>query len=161
VDTPIADLSFRPTATDDLDAQMRRFPVLNAPAFRGSALCDAVRDLSGTPVDYQERMLRFACDALDIGCNTVRSSSLGLSAALRGQDRIIATVRALGGSAYLNSPGGTGLYSSTDFESQGIELRFLPPWHGDFASLLQRLPAEPAMQIAQDIRGQCAVAPAA
>ena len=156
VDTAIADLAFRPSAKQDLDAQTRRFPVLSSAGFQASPLCDVLRDLSGTPVDYLERTMRFTCDALGIAFNSVRSSSLALSSTLRGQDRIIAIVKALGGSSYLNSPGGTALYSSTDFETQGIELRFLPSWQGDFASVLQRLPVEPPAQIARDIRSQCA-----
>ena len=156
----IADLHFREGAQADFDAQSRRFPALQSPAFSEGGLREALRDFAGTPVDYLERTLRLACASLGVACRTVRSSSLAIPEALRAQDRIIAIVKALGGTGYVNSPGGTALYSAAEFASHGIELRFLPEWRGDFASVLQRLCTEPRERIAQDIFEQCATEPA-
>ena len=159
-DVRIGDLRFRDGALEDFDAQSRRFPALASPTFADSGLREVLRDFSGTPVDYLERTLRFACASLGIDCRTMRSSSLAIPEALRAQDRILAIVKALGGTAYVNSPGGTDLYSAADFAAHGIELRFLPEWRGDFASVLQRLCTEPRERIAQDIFEQCATEPA-
>lgn len=156
----IAELRFREGALADFDAQCRRFPALQSPGFSQGGLREALRDFSGTPVDYLERTLRLACESLGIACRMVRSSSLALPETLRAQDRIVAIVKALGGTRYVNSPGGTGLYSADEFASHGIELRFLPEWQGDFASVLQRLCTEPRERIAREIFEQCATEPA-
>lgn len=152
----IQDLAFRPGAREELDAQLRRFPALNTPSFRAAEWPEALRDFSGTPVDYLERTLSLACRQLGLPFDTLRSSSLKLPASLRGEERILAIVKSLGGTRYINSPGGDSLYSAANFATQGIELHFLPPWQGNFSSILQRLAAEPASQVGQDIRQQCA-----
>jgi hypothetical protein len=130
---------------------MRRFPALLTPTFTSSSIHDAVSDLSGTAVDYLERTLGQVCGHVGLPFNTIRSSRLGLPATLHGQARILAILKVLGGTVYVNSPGGGSLYSGEDFAAQGIELRFLPPWQGDFASILQRLPGESADSLHQDI----------
>jgi hypothetical protein len=155
VDTAIASLRFRPSAREDLLAQTRRFPVLASAAFRGSPWEQALGDFSGTPLDYLERTLKLACDQLGLPFDSVRSSTLGLPDSLRGQDRILAIARAFGATRYLNSPGGTALYSGDAFAAHGIELRFLPPWQGDTASVLQRLLSEPARSVGDEVRAQC------
>lgn len=147
----IADLAFRPQAEAGWRAEMRRFPALATPRFTGSTTQAVISDLSGTPVDYLERTLGHVCSQLGLPFNTVRSSHLGLPASLRGQARILAILKALGGTAYVNSPGGDGLYSREAFAAHGIELRFLPAWQGDFASILQQLPDGSAAAIQQDI----------
>jgi hypothetical protein len=154
-DVTIRDLAFRAQPRPELDAQTRRFPTLNTEAFRDCAFRDVLRDFSGTPVDYLERTLSFACGQLGLPFKTLRSSSLGLPTSLRGEDRILAIVKALSGSTYVNAPGGQDLYSVENFAAQGIELRFLPQWQGDFSSILQRLAGESASHIGQDIRRQC------
>jgi len=160
VDTAIAELRFRDDAQADVDAQMRRFPALASPAGQASSWHDVLRDFSGTPVDYLERTLGLACAQLGLPCRTVRSSSLALGPLLRGQDRILAIAEAFGAHVYLNAPGGTALYSTADFAARGIELRFLPAWQGDVASVLQRLLTEPPERVGDEIRRQCASQPA-
>lgn len=54
-----------------------------------------------------------------------RSSELDVDKSLKGQDRLIAIVKALGGQTYVNPIGGIDLYCPRDFASNGIELRFL------------------------------------
>jgi hypothetical protein len=44
---------------------------------------------------------------------------------LRGQSRIIDICQAMGADEYINLPGGVGLYDRDEFESKGINLRFL------------------------------------
>jgi hypothetical protein len=55
------------------------------------------------------------------------SSSLGVPRTLRGQERVIATCRALGASEYVNAPGGRALYEDASFHRAGLRLRFLEP----------------------------------
>ncbi|RQP24386.1 WbqC family protein [Piscinibacter terrae] len=152
VDTAICDLQFRDGARDDFERQMRRFPSL---ATVPTELRERLLDFSGTPVDYLERTLAHACASMGMPFNTVRSSTLGLPGALRGQDRILAIAKAFKATRYLNASGGTALYNAADFSSQGIELQFLPEWQGDFSSVLERLLREPPGRIADDIRRQC------
>jgi hypothetical protein len=52
-------------------------------------------------------------------------SSLGLSSALNGQERVIAAVKKLNGSSYVNLPGGRNLYAADKFADAGVELTFV------------------------------------
>ena len=42
-------------------------------------------------------------------------------------ERLISMVKTVGGSEYVNAPGGTNLYSADDFAREGLSLRFLQP----------------------------------
>ena len=44
---------------------------------------------------------------------------------LKGQDRVIEILKKLEGKCYINPIGGLELYSSEEFKTNGIELRFL------------------------------------
>jgi hypothetical protein len=66
----------------------------------------------------------------------LRSSSLAIPYDLRGQDRILEILRLLGGTRYINAPGGRALYDAGEFERLGIELKFLPPFAGRTNSIL-------------------------
>jgi hypothetical protein len=86
-------------------------------------------------IRYRERNLfRFlrnsivkTCEALNVRTHVVVSSSVGIAPGLKGQARVVATCRGVGASAYVNPPGGAGLYSKADFAAAGIELSFLEP----------------------------------
>lgn len=45
----------------------------------------------------------------------------------RGEDRILQIIKAIGGTNYINLPGGKDLYSKNNFEQNNIELNFLEP----------------------------------
>lgn len=62
---------------------------------------------------------------LGIDVEYKRSSELVFDKALKGQDRVIEIVRKLCGKCYINAIGGLELYSSEEFDKNGIELRFL------------------------------------
>lgn len=149
----ICDLRFPADAAARLGDEMRRFPCL-----RGSAdpLVAQAEAIEGTPVDHLERLLHACCARLGLPLQTMRASSLGLDPALRAQERILAAVRAVGATAYVNAPGGVELYDPQVFAQAGVSLSFLPPWEGPFDSILSRLLGEPAEAIAGEIRRQLA-----
>jgi hypothetical protein len=59
-----------------------------------------------------------------------------LPESLRGQDRILEVVRLLGGTRYINAPGGRDLYDAAEFERRGVKLEFLTPFAGRTNSVL-------------------------
>jgi hypothetical protein len=89
--------------------------------------------------------------SLGISKPIVRSSTLPIDPALRSQERVIATVKALGGTRYVNPSGGRELYDRATFEQSGLSLRFLAPYKESMDSILSRLLAEPASEIASEI----------
>ncbi|MFT7399186.1 WbqC family protein [Rheinheimera aquimaris] len=72
-----------------------------------------------------EKALRICCALLDIKCIFVRSSELSNNNALKGNARIIDITKHLNGKSYVNLPGGRTLYRRSDFQTHGIELKFL------------------------------------
>jgi hypothetical protein len=151
-DVLIRDLRFRSGARKDIEAQIPRFPALSASSPRTASLVDAIRDPSGRPVDYIIDLLRLTTEIMGLPWRVVRSSELGLPSDLRGQDRILAIVKACAGSRYINPPGGRKLYHHADFAEAGIELYFLKDHMGSYDSIVQRLSAEDPIAVAKEIR---------
>lgn len=139
-ETRICDLPFATAAQATFAKRLGRFQI---PASAQTPIADAVcRHLHG-PLDdltgYLERGLHIVAAALGIQPHFLRSSELGLDATLRGQDRVLAIVKALGATRYLNAPGGRHLYQAAAFRAHGIELRFLTPYDGAFVHLIPAL----------------------
>ncbi|GAB3738682.1 WbqC family protein [Silanimonas algicola] len=63
-------------------------------------------------------------DYFGLSTALVVSSSLGVDRSLAGQDRVIATCEAIGGTTYINPVGGADLYSKAVFAERGIALEF-------------------------------------
>jgi hypothetical protein len=93
-------------------------------------------------VDYLEAGLVGVAEYLGLPARIIRSSSLSVDPGLRGQDRVLAICEQLGAKAYVNAPGGRGLYNPSAFAARGIDLRFLPPYQGQPESMLQALARE-------------------
>jgi len=148
----IRELRFRPDAAAALTSQFARFPLLTRPRCESPGLLEALRDVSGTPLEYIERLLAHCTAALGLPWRVLRSSTLGIPPELSGQERTLAIVAALGGRRYVNPPGGRKLYDHTRFAAAGVELRFLPEHQGPSVSILARLLAEPAEAVAAEIR---------
>lgn len=53
------------------------------------------------------------------------SSSLDIDHSLKGQEKVLAIVKKLNGSNYINAIGGQELYSKESFEEEGIKLNFI------------------------------------
>jgi hypothetical protein len=64
---------------------------------------------------------------LGIGAKTMLSSNLSIPEHLRREERIYWVCNHLGATTYINSIGGTNLYSTNAFAERGITLRFLAP----------------------------------
>ena len=69
--------------------------------------------------------IRIICDYLGIQTEILISSSLQKDCSLKGQDKVISICNLLGATEYYNAIGGQDLYSFSDFEKEGIQLRFL------------------------------------
>lgn len=65
------------------------------------------------------------CSELGIDTKIVVSSTLKTLSDLRGQERVIATNKALGADTYINAIGGQALYKKEAFAAEGIDLYFI------------------------------------
>ena len=155
-DAAIREIRLAPGAADEIAGWRRRFPALQAAPGHPlvAALDDTLADTGGCLVDHLERLLRLAAAELGLPWRTLRSSSLGLPAELRGEARILEICRRLGADRYVNPPGGRALYDAGRFAAAGVELRILDDWQGSTLSVLHRLPTEPAAAIAGEVRQQ-------
>jgi hypothetical protein len=105
-----------------LDNQYRR-----APRFR--AAMDLLEPLllnrETNVAAYNLHALRGVCAHLGITTRIEPASALPPTAGLRGTDAVLGLCRQFGADTYVNSIGGTGLYSPEAFARQGLALRFL------------------------------------
>lgn len=139
-ETRICDLEFPADAEDKLRYQIRKIPSLKPLLTQNDSPWGRLLfNFTGTPVDYIERLLKACCRELEVPFNTVRSSSLRLPAALKGQERVLAIAQHFEAESYINSPGGRELYSLELFSEAGIELAFLSDYVGDNWSVLNKL----------------------
>lgn len=79
-------------------------------------------------VSFLVKGLTKVYSALALERQTILSTQVDIDPRLSGQDRIIAIVKAVGGSTYINLPGGKSLYQSDAFNDAGIKLQFLDPY---------------------------------
>jgi hypothetical protein len=139
----IRDLAFAPDARERFDDRVARLP------WHGSAtgqVADRIRTFLFAPltsvIDYLEAGLRLVIEILGFDVAISRTSTLSLDASLHGQDRVIAAVQSVGGTHYVNLPGGRSLYNAEIFNKKGIRLSFLPAYEGPFWCLLPALMQE-------------------
>ena len=159
-DVRIADLRFVPDAPERLGAQMHRFPQLDRAKRSQHPLIDGVLHLGGPSVsDYLVRLIAKIVALLGMERPIVRSSALDLPAELHGEARVIAAVNAVGGHRYVNPSGGRELYRQESFAAAGLELGFLDPYGGSYASVLARLLEEVPADVAGEIRRETVVSP--
>jgi hypothetical protein len=77
--------------------------------------------------EYLHHSLTAIAAHLEIRTPLIVSSTVPIDHRLKSEQRVLALCGALGATRYINSSGGTDLYSTTTFAAQGIELRFLQP----------------------------------
>jgi hypothetical protein len=138
-DIRIADLVFAPEADREWQKRLSSFPWISKARDPDQAdLIELVRSVANDAKvsDYLIKTLEFSADRLGLKPRMLRSSTLRVADHLRGQDRILEILRMLGGTRYVNAPGGRGLYDAAEFERNGIELEFLPPFQGRTNSIL-------------------------
>ncbi|MFL6716695.1 MAG: WbqC family protein [Burkholderiaceae bacterium] len=98
----------------------------NAPCFEEvfPLITDLINHEEMNIAKYAEHTIRGICSYLGIATAIRLSSTLGLGNFADRQDRVIATVRSLGGDMYLNPIGGVALYDASYFARHGVGLRF-------------------------------------
>jgi hypothetical protein len=159
-DTGIKDLRFAAGAGSALADRLKRFPWL---ASGKGAAADALRQHLASPLDDVTSFLldglKLVSAALGVSPEITRSSDLGLAPELRGQERVIAAARAVGGTRYVNAPGGRQLYDSRAFAEHGMELRFLSSYTGGYPHMLHALAHAAPDEIRADVLAQCELVP--
>lgn len=88
-------------------------------------LVDIVKVNENNVAIFAENSLKKILDYLSISVEIRCSSHLCFDKSLKGQDRVIAIVKELGGDRYVNAIGGQDLYSPAEFAANNIDLRFL------------------------------------
>jgi len=98
-----------------------------APFFQSVYPCleDILKVNENNVAEFVKNSLKRILDYLGISVEIRRSSHLRFDKSLKGQDRIIAILKALGGNCYINPIGGQDLYSPAEFAANNIDLRFL------------------------------------
>ena len=98
----------------------------NAPAFAEfyPLLQAIMRHPERNAAAYAAHSIRTLCDYIGIGTPIQLASEFALPAQIDKQDRVIRTVRLLGGDVYINPIGGTSLYQEAYFQQHGLTLRF-------------------------------------
>ena len=98
-----------------------------APFFQSvySCLEDIVKVNENNIARFAENSFKRILDYFDMSVEIRRASELNFDKSLKGQDRVIAIVKELGGDRYVNPIGGQNLYSSAEFIANNIDLQFL------------------------------------
>jgi WbqC-like protein family len=152
-DVLIRDLRFAADARMVLDRRLARYSWLTEAS---GGVADRLRahlyQPLGSVIDHLADGIALVADLLGLAPIISRSSILGLDPDLRGQERVIAIVRALGGTDYINAPGGRGLYDRERFTAAGLTLSFLAEYEGPHRQLLPALVSHPLAAIAADVR---------
>jgi hypothetical protein len=152
-DARIDAIAFADDAPGRMEERAKAFPALAEPSGAAQAYLRAA-PFAGRMVDYLAAQIAVARDLFGFNCELARSSALALGSDLRAQDRILAIVEAVGGTDYLNAPGGRELYDADAFAARGVDLHFLPDWVGGYESVLQHLAEAPPAELAAEIRAQ-------
>ena len=154
-ETLIRDVSFTPDAQERLKTSSRRFPVLERAMRDETELMQRVMRIgAGNMADYLCALAESIRADLGFDTPMLRSSSLAVAPELHGQARVLAIVEYLGGTRYVNPPGGRALYDARAFAERGVELRFLTPYDASHASILTRLLEEQAKRVSREINAQ-------
>lgn len=74
---------------------------------------------------YNSKILRGLAEYLNIETQFKYSSEIPHNKELKGPEKIIELVKSVGSTSYVNAVGGKDLYDKTEFNKQGIELKFI------------------------------------
>ena len=91
------------------------FPIIH------EILSDSSENLADFLIQGIQRMARF----LQISTELIVSSQMKKTPGLKGKERVLDICNRLNTKIYVNAPGGRNLYSASDFQRAGMELRFL------------------------------------
>jgi len=151
--TRICDLEFATDAVGKWPEHLQKFPVLASGKYQ-SPVKDAVLNIGGNPPEYIVNILKLICAEVAINFNIAYSSALKIPDALRAEERILFIAKHFGATEYINSPGGRALYDEKNFANNGIKLKFLPDYHGNKISILERLLTENKKTLREEILSQ-------
>ena len=73
---------------------------------------------------YITNSFKIICKYLDIHTEFIISSELKKDCSMKGQEKVLSICSILGATEYYNAIGGQQLYSYSDFQKQGISLKF-------------------------------------
>lgn len=153
--------------SDDVEPAMAKLLKTIALHYARAPQQDAVMPLLEKILLHSERNLaevlefgiRELCAFMGINTPIHRASDLAISDIQDKQDRVIKTMKTLGGERFLNPIGGLDLYEDALFKRNGLELRFhrmsalnYPQLKGDFVanlSIIDVLMFNPVEQIRQ------------
>jgi hypothetical protein len=151
-ETAIRDIQFAEDARASLNERLAALPWIHKSA---GAAAESLRAYLFEPLpsfnDFLELGLKLVARVLGITVNISRSSSLEIAPELRGQERVLAIIKALHGTRYLNLPGGRALYEPSAFGAAAVELCFLPEYVGPYSSMLYALMTQDLAQIRTDV----------
>jgi hypothetical protein len=100
---------------------------LRAPFFKDTypLLEEIIQNDESNLFDYLHNSLLLLFNHLGIQSKVIVSSSVDIDHSLKSQNKVLAFCRALNTNIYVNAIGGVNLYSPTDFNDEGISLRFI------------------------------------
>ncbi len=159
-DTLIRDLAFAPDARASFAERLARYSWLASA--RGTTAERLRAHLYGpldSVTDYLEAGLKLVADVLGLTPTFSRSSVLVLDPTVKAQERVIAVVKAVGGTHYVNPPGGRHFYNTDTFAMAGLRLSFLVDYRGPHRYLLPALACQSPAVIAADIRASSQLEP--
>jgi len=84
-----------------------------------------VRHHDGNLFSYVFHSIKEVCEHLDISTEIRMSSEIQIDHSLKAQEKVLAICDSLGTRTYINSAGGTELYSKEVFSENGIDLQFI------------------------------------
>jgi hypothetical protein len=107
----------------------------NAPEYSVfiSILEDIIRYPSANLFDYIRYSIEKVCAYLELKTQVIVSSSIDCDHSLKAAERVLAICKSLGADTYINPPGGKELYTKTDFNRQGLNLKFLEPHYTEYS----------------------------
>ena len=100
---------------------------------KGMDLCEEIFNFDDLNLfNYIYHSLKKICKELGISTEIIKSSSLGSLNSARGKEKVIAICNNISGKKYLNAIGGINLYRKDDFNSAGIDLKFVKSYHSPY-----------------------------
>ena len=158
-DTRIDELQFAPDGRARLTAAAARFPVFARALRERNPFAERLLELESRDVTaYLIASITETAASLDMERPVIRSSSLPIPEHLHAQDRVIAILKHVEATSYVNPSGGRDLYDRATFDAAGIELGFLTPYGGPMESIFARLMDESPAAIAAEIRRESTIA---
>jgi hypothetical protein len=103
------------------------------------------------PVELLRRQIEWVMEKLEINCQILRSSDFQVDDELHGEARVIQIAKEASADEYVNLAGGINLYNLNHFQSNGLDLKILQPYEGQFSNILDRILNEPIPEIIDEI----------